>query len=134
VREPDLCESDLKDSSVLARYLRQVTFKFSAASTQGISVLPRSESFKESIRDLIQRICKKMRHYQWPKGDDVRLLTFYLQGWEHNSPIYSPLSANAEKAAEWLGAQADVPFKHVYLFFWGMREAYEIYPRLARCV
>src|SRR5713226_4688572 len=95
-------ESDLAAWPVLARYLRRVQFKSSAASPkQRITVIPQASSFNEEdgIAELMRGIGRKTHAYQWPPGEDGRLLTFYDQGWRHNAPIYAPLGINAEKAA-----------------------------------
>jgi hypothetical protein len=128
-------EADLAAWPVLTRYLRRVQFESSTGSSkQRIAVIPQGSSFSEddAIAELMRGIDRKMHGYQWPQGEDVRLLIFYDQGWRHNSPIYVPLRINAEIAANRLRGQV-VPFKHIYLIFGRSGEAYEIYPEFARC-
>jgi hypothetical protein len=130
--------SDIAAWPVLVHYLRKVTFRRSAdapcVSRPAVSVVGFADSFREedAITQLMSRIKKKMEAYQWPIGEDVRLLIFYDEAWIHNSPPYAPLVVNAQIAARNLCGVA-VPFKRTYLIFGRSGEAYEIHPDFKRC-
>jgi hypothetical protein len=130
-------ESDLAAWPVLERYLRQVHFEIAFFSTgKGrVAVVNQGGSFNEedAVAELTRRIRRKMRDYQWPPAEDIRLLTFYDEGWRHNAPIYHPFVINAEKAAGRLREHHVVPFKYIYLMFGRSGEAYEIHPGFSRC-
>ncbi len=129
--------SDIAAWPVLAHYLRKITFRRSedpCVSGRAVSVVGFSGSCSEedAVAQLMSRIEKKMRAYDWPTREDVRLLVFYDEAWTHNSPAYAPLVVNAEIAARNLCGVA-VPFKGIYLIFGRSGEAYQIHPDLKRC-
>ena len=73
--------SDIAAWPVLAQYLRKVTFGRSEAlyvSGPAVSVVGFAQSFfeEDAVAQLMSRIEKKMRAYQWPTAEDVRLLVF----------------------------------------------------------
>jgi hypothetical protein len=120
----------------LGKYLRCVRLESLriSARKQRLAVIDQGGSFDEEggVATLMYALRRKMRDYQWPVAEDIRLLTFYDQGFRHNAPIYAPFRVNAEQAADRLRDQI-VPFKHIYLIFGRSGEAYEIHPNFSRC-